>query len=156
VQVSAVEHDHREQTVHNLTVDTVHTYYVYAGETAVLSHNCGGGVGGAPGDAPIAWPSNNGFAGQPQPTVLRPGTQVDRFGFDGGRFVAPNGTPIGQRSLAPGTTDKPYRVFEVTNRLVVQRGPAVPWFGQPGGGIQYYLPASVEDLVSAGYLRRIG
>jgi hypothetical protein len=43
VQVSAVEHDHREQTVHNLTVDTVHTYYVYAGETAVLSHNCGGG-----------------------------------------------------------------------------------------------------------------
>jgi hypothetical protein len=39
VQVSAVEHDHREQTVHNLTVDTVHTYYVYAGETAVLNHN---------------------------------------------------------------------------------------------------------------------
>lgn len=43
VQVSAVEHDHREQAVHNLTVDTVHTYYVYAGDAAVLSHNCGGG-----------------------------------------------------------------------------------------------------------------
>jgi RHS repeat-associated protein len=116
----------------------------------------------AANDIPTIWPTNNGFAGQlgphgnPGVTVLRPGTLVDRFGFDtGGLFVAPNGTPIGQRALAPGTTGKPYSVFEVTNRLVVQHGPAEPWFGQPGLGTQYYLPASVEDLLNAGYLRRV-
>ncbi|MEV6488278.1 RHS repeat-associated core domain-containing protein, partial [Actinoplanes sp. NPDC051633] len=31
------------QTMHDLTVDTVHTYYVLAGEMPVLVHNCGGG-----------------------------------------------------------------------------------------------------------------
>ena len=89
-------------------------------------------------------------------TVLKPGTLVDRFGFDGGRFVAPNGTPIGGRALAPGTTDRPYSVFEVTNRLVVQHGPAEPWFGQPGMRTQYYLPSTVDDLLNTGYLRRVG
>ncbi|WP_156305090.1 glycohydrolase toxin TNT-related protein [Microbacterium aurantiacum] len=38
---------------------------------------------------------------------------------------------------------------------VVQHGPAAPWFGQSGGGIQSYCPAP-GDLVSTGYLRRIG
>ncbi|MFJ2506069.1 polymorphic toxin-type HINT domain-containing protein [Microbacterium sp. NPDC087592] len=41
VQVTAIEHDHREQTVHNLTIDTTHTYSVYAGADAVITHNCG-------------------------------------------------------------------------------------------------------------------
>lgn len=45
VQVTAVQHDHREQTVHNLTINTTHTYYVYAGDTAILTHNCGGATG---------------------------------------------------------------------------------------------------------------
>jgi hypothetical protein len=80
---------------------------------------------------------------------------VDRFGLDGGQFVAPNGTPIGARSLAPGTTDLPNSVFEVTNRLPVQTGLAEPWFGQPGMGTQYRLPAPVSDLLDAGYLRRV-
>ncbi|MBO0981296.1 polymorphic toxin-type HINT domain-containing protein [Microbacterium sp. SD291] len=45
VQVTAVQHDHREQTVHNLTIDTTHTYSVYAGDTDVLTHNCGNSAG---------------------------------------------------------------------------------------------------------------
>jgi hypothetical protein len=57
-------------------------------------------------------------------------------------------------ALAPGTNEKPYSVFEVTNRIVVQHGPAEPWFGEPGMGTQYYLPASVQDLLRSGYLRR--
>ncbi|WP_307874373.1 DNRLRE domain-containing protein [Frankia nepalensis] len=32
---------HRIQTVYNLTVDSLHTYYVLAGDTSVLVHNCG-------------------------------------------------------------------------------------------------------------------
>ncbi len=48
VQVTAIEHDHREQTVHNLTIDTTHTYSVYAGADAVVTHNCGTGATGSP------------------------------------------------------------------------------------------------------------
>ncbi|WP_237682477.1 polymorphic toxin-type HINT domain-containing protein [Microbacterium sp. B19(2022)] len=48
VQVTAIEHDHREQTVHNLTIDTTHTYSVYAGaDDAILTHNCGTGAAAA-------------------------------------------------------------------------------------------------------------
>lgn len=77
VQVSAVEHDHREQTVHNLTVDTVHTYYVYAGDTAVLSHNCGGGPGG--GAALLKYDAD--FAmGQVTSGGRATASQLDEFG----------------------------------------------------------------------------
>jgi RHS repeat-associated protein len=119
-------------------------------------------IAGASGDAgepapeePIKWPPNDGFHGNPAVTVLQPGTLVDRFGYDGGRFVSPNGSSITGRALAPGTTAKPYTVFEVTNRLVVRSGPAEPWFGEDGMGTQYYLPASVSDLIDSGYLRPV-
>jgi hypothetical protein len=39
VQVTAVAKQNRKQQVHNLTVDGVHTYYVQAGDAAVLVHN---------------------------------------------------------------------------------------------------------------------
>lgn len=120
-----------------------------------------GSEAAATSDAPVVWPPNNGFHGDlgpngnPGVTILKPGTLVDRFGLDAGRFVVPKGIPIGARSLAPGTIDGPYSIFEVTKRLPVQAGPAEPWFDQPGMGIQYRLPASVSDLLEAGYLRRV-
>jgi hypothetical protein len=40
VEIVAVGHREQRGTVHNLTVATVHTYYVQAGEAAVLTHNC--------------------------------------------------------------------------------------------------------------------
>lgn len=44
VQITAVDHwTSRAATVHNLTVSDSHTYYVLAGATAVLVHNCGWG-----------------------------------------------------------------------------------------------------------------
>ncbi|GHF11255.1 polymorphic toxin-type HINT domain-containing protein [Streptomyces fumanus] len=43
VQITAITHrTTRHATVHNLTVSDLHTYYVLAGETPVLVHNCGG------------------------------------------------------------------------------------------------------------------
>ncbi len=39
--VTAVEIHTRQETVYDLTIDTVHTYYVLAGDTSVLVHNCG-------------------------------------------------------------------------------------------------------------------
>ncbi|GKQ40383.1 hypothetical protein ALMP_69090 [Streptomyces sp. A012304] len=42
LQIGAVEAWTAKATVHNLTVTDVHTYYVLAGATPVLAHNCGG------------------------------------------------------------------------------------------------------------------
>ncbi|MFF1681929.1 polymorphic toxin-type HINT domain-containing protein [Streptomyces sp. NPDC058256] len=40
VRISAVGHRTESRTVHNLTVADIHTYYVLAGATPVLVHNC--------------------------------------------------------------------------------------------------------------------
>lgn len=48
-QVSAVRAWTQHKRVHNLTVDDLHTYYVLAGSTPLLVHNCGPGM--AKGDA---------------------------------------------------------------------------------------------------------
>lgn len=42
VLLTAIQYDHREETVYNLTVENTHTCYVYAGAAALLTHNCGG------------------------------------------------------------------------------------------------------------------
>ncbi|WP_238323859.1 ricin-type beta-trefoil lectin domain protein [Salinispora pacifica] len=43
VQITAIDRwDILQATVHNLTVANIHTYYVIAGNTPVLVHNCGG------------------------------------------------------------------------------------------------------------------
>ncbi|WP_168200615.1 polymorphic toxin-type HINT domain-containing protein [Allokutzneria sp. NRRL B-24872] len=41
VPVSAVQQRSAEQQVFNLTVEGVHTYYVLAGNSSILAHNCG-------------------------------------------------------------------------------------------------------------------
>ncbi|MCM3922260.1 HINT domain-containing protein, partial [Frankia sp. AiPs1] len=41
IRVTATREYDRTQTVYNLTVDTLHTYYVLAGQTPVLVHNAG-------------------------------------------------------------------------------------------------------------------
>ncbi|MFD3519912.1 RHS repeat-associated core domain-containing protein [Streptomyces sp. NPDC058653] len=43
-QITAVTHHTKSTTVYNLTVDDLHTYYVLAGATPVLVHNCGGSL----------------------------------------------------------------------------------------------------------------
>ncbi|GHK03909.1 hypothetical protein SY2F82_66120 [Streptomyces sp. Y2F8-2] len=45
VQVEAVSAWTQQAAVYNLTVDTAHTYYVAAGETSTLVHNCAAGKG---------------------------------------------------------------------------------------------------------------
>ncbi|MCA2217950.1 hypothetical protein LDL48_34700 [Wangella sp. NEAU-J3] len=62
VQVVSTRTYRAAATVHNLTVADLHTYYVSAGTTAVLVHNCGGlddlarmrqGLGAPPGDSVV-------------------------------------------------------------------------------------------------------
>ncbi|WP_323180193.1 RHS repeat-associated core domain-containing protein [Streptomyces sp. NBC_00893] len=51
VQITAVDHRNEQAAVHNLTVDDLHTYYVFVGSTPVLVHNCGEGYQWAPRNA---------------------------------------------------------------------------------------------------------
>ncbi|MFJ3929315.1 polymorphic toxin-type HINT domain-containing protein [Streptomyces sp. NPDC090029] len=44
VQIDGVKRWTQQSTVHNLTVTSLHTYYVLAGAAPVLVHNCGGGT----------------------------------------------------------------------------------------------------------------
>lgn len=70
-----------DQTVHNLTVDGLHTYFVLAGNTALLTHNSSScdigspdGPGDAHGSASPASPTNSGQAVAseilPKPSVV--------------------------------------------------------------------------------------
>jgi hypothetical protein len=48
VQITAIERHTQYQRVHNMTVDGQHDYYVMAGNTSVLVHNCNTAVTGHP------------------------------------------------------------------------------------------------------------
>ncbi|WP_149824173.1 RHS repeat-associated core domain-containing protein [Streptomyces tailanensis] len=84
VQITAVKARKAQATVHNLTVEGLHTYLVLAGETPVLVHNCGGSVGGhtaactcATGGTPVG-PINAQHAGGNHPVT---GVPFDAQGF---------------------------------------------------------------------------
>ncbi len=104
----------------------------------------------------IKWPANRGFAGTPKEVTLKPGTRIDRYGYEGGTFVSPEGTPYANRALALGTESKPYNVYEVVKPLNAQGGKIASWFGQPGGGTQYELGQSISDLLEAGIIKKVG
>ncbi|WP_167359227.1 TNT domain-containing protein [Burkholderia diffusa] len=80
---------------------------------------------------------------------------MDRYGYEGGTYVSPAGTPYGARALPPGSNEKPYNVYEVAKPIEnVAEGRIAPWFGELGLGTQYKLPKSVGDLVASGHLKR--
>jgi hypothetical protein len=93
----------------------------------------------------------------PQSTTISTGTLIDRFGPEHGRLVFAEGTPFEQRSLPPSHRAYPCRVYRVTapTGLAVLGGPVAPWFGQPGGGVMYELPRTIEELVDLKALERV-
>jgi hypothetical protein len=86
--------------------------------------------------------------------MLQPGEIVDRYGGtrDGSQFVSPEGISIEQRSLSPKTNLDLYDKYQVVKPFPVQSGIVAPWFGQPGGGIQYVIKPSINTLINQGYL----
>ena len=112
------------------------------------------------------WPDNNGFPPgyQPQPAQLPEGTIIDRFGHEGGRYLAPDGTPFADRALAPESVGAEYHRYMVTGKPLPQgweivQGPVEPWYGQTPspGTVQYMIvgpdgvKVDVEQLVDRGY-----
>jgi hypothetical protein len=117
------------------------------------------------------YPQNNGFIFSKK-VRLTVNQRLDRFGSDYGGFLAPAGAPYAGRALPPSNLDTidpayphNYHVFQVIKSFSVDGGPARPWFGQPGRGLQYavngaYLPgmptsANVLWLINEHYLKRL-
>ncbi len=103
----------------------------------------------------VVWPPNRGFDGNPARATLIPGARVDRYGSPNGTFVSPDGTPFPSRSLPEASASKPLHTYEVVKPIEVDAGSSAPWFKQPGGGIPFELPRSVQDLMHAEHLRQV-
>ena len=99
------------------------------------------------------FPPNDGFSTPAVDMTLVPGTQIDRYGQPGGRFLAPTGTPYEARALPYDKTKMDYYRYEVLKPLLVKAGMITPWFDQPGGGVQYKSDKPVQQLIDEGYLR---
>lgn len=88
-------------------------------------------------------------------TILTPGTEIDRFGDQLGNTVYAARTRYPHRSLPPDYIERQYRVYRVRDPLRALTGTAIPWFGQPGGGMAYLLPRSIKDLLHEGAIVEI-
>ncbi len=111
----------------------------------------------------IIYPPNNGFIDITEVPIPKDAI-IDRFGGwydkgvfnDKGKFVAPQEVPFGQRALPEAAKQSPKQTYKVLKPIPgVKKGKAIPWFGQPGKGIQYQLPKSIDELVEAGFIKRI-
>jgi len=102
------------------------------------------------------WPKNRGFLKTPNRKFLMPGEVISRYGFEGGKFVSPEGVPFEMRGLPPEySATKPYHVYEVVKPFEIKYGPAAPAFNQIGLGMQYELPVSIEKLLERGVIKRV-
>ena len=102
------------------------------------------------------WPPNRGALGEVRSITLPVGTLVDRYGYPGGTFVSPIGTPYPMRALPPGSNQKPYTIYRVLKPIDnVAASKIMPWFGEIGLGIQYELPKSVKSYIESGHLEEV-
>ncbi len=117
------------------------------------------------------WPGNDGFPPGyvPQPAHLPGGTIIDRFGSEYGRYLAPDGTPFGDRALMPESVGGDYNRYMVTGKPLppgwqIVEGPVAPWFGQtPTPGTTQYMivgpdgvRVNVKELLDRGILDDYG
>jgi hypothetical protein len=94
-------------------------------------------------------------------TTIPNNTYVDRFGNINGSYVSPVGTPYEQRAIPPsnlvrrGASGFVYARFLTLQEIEVESGFIAPWYGQPGGGIQYVLPDYTLNLVNQTKLAQV-
>lgn len=110
------------------------------------------------------WPPNRGFISI-KDGELPVGATFDRFGgyidkntnqfTDKGTFVAPYGSDYTGRALPAGTDSKAFKGYEVLKPIPMKEGPAIPWFGEKGNGMQYELEKGIQELIDGGYIKEI-
>ena len=104
------------------------------------------------------YPTNNGFASSPTSTTLQPGQIITRYGSNTGQYASPIGTSLPSRALPLGTDVSTISGFEVIKSIPsVFAGPARAWFGQPGGGTQFFFGVgrTIQSLIEGGYLQQL-
>lgn len=85
--------------------------------------------------------------------TLEVNKMLDRYGSLYGTFLADAGASYGGRALPPGSENKIYYKFKVIKPIQkVLAGKAIPWFGQPGMGMQYMVPERINALIAEKYL----
>lgn len=99
------------------------------------------------------WPSNKGFYGKPKPSVLPAGKVVDKLGVQPrGKFLADAAVSRAERAVPDqGKYLGIYQTvhtFSVTAPTKVYSGLIAPWFGEPGMGVQYFVPQGIENTSS--------
>lgn len=88
--------------------------------------------------------------------TLDVGKIIDRYGNPRGSYTSPVGVPYGQRALPYIENPNAYHQYEVIKNIDnVSMGEIAQAFNQPGGGIQYELPNSIEYLIKNGYLKEL-
>lgn len=102
------------------------------------------------------FPANDGFATISQ-VSLQPGQYLQRIGGEGGFYASPYYTDPFSLSLPYDKLNQMNNIsiYEVMNPITVNAGPAVPYFGQYGGGMQYRFGETIAKLIAEGILRRI-
>ena len=103
------------------------------------------------------WPPNAGaVSGTERAVTLKPGDTFDRYGSTTGNYVAPTGTPIGERALAPGSAGNSFAKYEVLKPLPdAIQSQVAPAFGQVGGGVQIELKNSIQWYLDNGYIKGV-
>ena len=87
--------------------------------------------------------------------TLEPGTTLDRYGSQYGRYLTDPGTPINQLALTPGNSCN-LTTYVVNRPFTFRTGVVAPCAWGPGGGVQYFSWMSVQRLVQFGFLTPIG
>jgi hypothetical protein len=84
--------------------------------------------------------------------MLPVGAELDRFGEPSGNVTYAARTKYPHRSLPQDWIELSYHLYRLARPVQAVAGVAVPWFDQPGTGIAYVLPRSVDELVADGAL----
>ena len=103
-------------------------------------------------DGQLRWPPNDGCADAPVKETLPPGTTIDRYGSDFGRFFAVPGTSFEARALPYDPGALPYKVYVVRQPLPVEECKIAAWFDEPGGGEQFKAAEPAAQLVNEGVI----
>ncbi|GEK17052.1 Hint domain-containing protein [Cellulomonas persica] len=136
----------RYAPAHNLTITDLHTYYVLAGNTATLVHNCGQAAEAAGGGARSVVASTD-VVTTPSAMDGLTASQVDDLARNAGYEVLPGRAGAANpatRYYAPGTNRSVgFRVLPegVTGQSGVKAGPYLRFFGGPNAGQRIPLEA---------------
>lgn len=114
-------------------------------------------------DGKVWWPPFGGAVpGSQKAATLQAGVLVDRYGIPSpsSSYLAPVGTSAGARAMMAGQDSAPLIRYEVVKPIAVEESRILPWFGQPGMGLQYNTVAAggtlpIVDLVKLGFLKEV-